>query len=162
MIAGIIAKPAIKENRPDNADQAEKHKRVPPGNEGEDPDDQQRGKGATPTGAHPHDPLRPDPLDGGQPHGKRLGQVRETAGLARAEHEPRDPERHQVPGKAGRRGEQRPHDHHPHQDLARAYPIAQPSTRDFEKRVGQGKRGKGQPHFLFRQAQIPADVGRRL
>src|SRR4051812_14318268 len=106
-------KPAIKAERPHQTEQRKEHERIPPGQPGHYPNDQQRGESAAPTRAHPKNALRPSAFVLRQPDRKGFRQIRKTSRLARAEEESRQQQRDQVPDIARRSSETRPEKDHP-------------------------------------------------
>src|SRR4029079_7131232 len=97
--------------------------------------------------AQPDDALGADPLLFRKPGLERLGDVGKTARLAHAEEETGDDEPDQIPGPAGRGGEERPPEDDAGQDLPGADAVAQPAAGNFEQRVPDAEGGEDVAHL---------------
>src|SRR5262245_36604223 len=96
MVAWIISVPAIKENGPNYTEEAEDPERGSPGHITKDPHHQERGERPSPSGAHPHDPLRSNSLITRQPARKSLGEIWKTTSFTCAKKSSRHNQRGQI------------------------------------------------------------------
>ncbi len=160
--ARVVPVPGEEGGGPRDTEQAEEEERGAPVHVLEAEVDEQRRRRAPPAGAHPEQALCPRPLVRRQPAVQGLGEVREAAGLARAEEEPRRHQREPAPRPAGRHGEERPPQDDPQEHLARADAVAEIARGNLEEGVRQREGGEHVAHLPGRKTEVLRDERRGL